>query len=391
MARLIFMTDFSEAYARGLLLGVARYAREEGEAWSICRLPLSIRDKYGIQEVVDYALRTKADAVIGQFEEDDEVGLFAKNGIIAIAQDFKVRFNEILNIKGQNTEAGIMGAKYLMKKGFHNFAYYGLKDFIWSDERYAAFRDTILSVDPNYTFSELLVPQHVMWNYDYDRMAEWLISLPKPVAIMACDDNQAYYITEVCSIINGNRKESPIRIPEDITLLGMDNDETICRLSTPNLSSICQDVEQGGYAVAKMIDFMLHNRSCPAEDIVVPITHIATRTSSDIFVNDDPYIARVLRYIHERIATRLSVDELVAQVPLSRRLLESRFRKVMKMSIYDYIQRVRVDKIAQMLCEGKTVSESAFELGFSDIKNISRVFKKIKGVSPSEYRKQKNK
>ena len=58
--------------------------------------------------------------------------------------------------------------------------------------------------------------------------------------------------------------------------------------------------------VAKMIDFMLHNRSCPAEDIVVPITHIATRTSSDIFVNDDPYIARVLRYIHERIATRLS-------------------------------------------------------------------------------------
>ena len=169
MARLIFMTDFSEAYARGLLLGVARYAREEGEAWSICRLPLSIRDKYGIQEVVDYALRTKADAVIGQFEEDDE----------------------ILNIKGQNTEAGIMGAKYLMKKGFHNFAYYGLKDFVWSDERYAAFKDTILSVDPNYTFSELLVPQHVMWNYDYDRMAEWLISLPKPVAIMACDDNQA--------------------------------------------------------------------------------------------------------------------------------------------------------------------------------------------------------
>ena len=73
MARLIFMTDFSEAYARGLLLGVARYAREEGEAWNICRLPLSIRDKHGIEAVVDYALRTKADAVIGQFEHDDNV------------------------------------------------------------------------------------------------------------------------------------------------------------------------------------------------------------------------------------------------------------------------------------------------------------------------------
>ncbi len=391
MARLIFMTDFSEAYARGLLLGVARYAREEGEAWNICRLPLSIRDKHGIEAVVDYALRTKADAVIGQFEQDDNVGLFAKNGIIAIAQDFKVRFNEILNIKGQNTEAGIMGAKYLMGKGFHNFAYYGLKDFIWSDERYAAFKDTILSADPNLYFSELLVPQHVMWNYDYDRMAEWLVSLPKPVAIMACDDNQAYYITEVCSMINMNGKDTPIRLPEDITLLGMDNDETICRMSNPNLSSICQDVEQGGYDVARTIACLLHDPSCHAEDIIVKITNIVTRASSDIFVNDDPYIVRVLRYIHERIATQLSVGELVAQVPLSRRLLESRFRRVMKMSIYEYIQRVRVDKIAQMLSEGKTVSESAFELGFPDIKNISRTFKKIKGVSPSEYSKMKRK
>lgn len=391
MARLIFMTDFSEAYARGLLLGVARYARDEGEAWNICRLPLSIRDKHGIEAVVEYALRTKADAVIGQFEQDDNVGLFAENGIIAIAQDFKTRFSGILNIRGQNREAGIMGAKYLMEKGFHNFAYYGIKNFVWSDERYAAFKDTITEVDSNYTFSELLVPQNVMWNYDYDRIAEWLVSLPKPVAIMACDDNQAYYITEVCSMINMSRKDAPIRIPEDITLLGMDNDETICRMSNPNLSSICQDVEQGGYDAARTIASLLQDPSCHAEDIIVQITHIVTRTSSDIFVNDDPYIVRVLRYIHERIATRLSVDELVAQVPLSRRLLESRFRKVMKMSIYEYIQRVRVDKIAQMLSEGKTVSESAFELGFPDIKNISRTFKKIKGVSPSDYSKMKNK
>lgn len=78
MARIIFLTDFSEAYARGLLLGIARYAHDSGQAWSLCRLPLSIRDKSGIEAVIDWAQRTRADAVIGQFYNTDNVELFAR-------------------------------------------------------------------------------------------------------------------------------------------------------------------------------------------------------------------------------------------------------------------------------------------------------------------------
>lgn len=95
MARVIFLTDFSEAYARELLLGMARYAHDTAQAWSLCRLPLSIRDKFGIEAVVEWAVRMKADAVIGQFYNTDNVGLFRENGIIAIAQDFKKRFTTI--------------------------------------------------------------------------------------------------------------------------------------------------------------------------------------------------------------------------------------------------------------------------------------------------------
>ena len=98
MARVIFLTDFSEAYARELLLGMARYAHDTAQAWSLCRLPLSIRDKFGIEAVVEWAVRMKADAVIGQFYNTDNVELFRKNGIIAIAQDFKKRFTTIPNI-----------------------------------------------------------------------------------------------------------------------------------------------------------------------------------------------------------------------------------------------------------------------------------------------------
>lgn len=116
MARIIFLTDFSEAYARGLLLGIARYAHDTGQAWSLCRLPLSIRDKFGIEAVIDWALRMRADAVIGQFYNTDNVELFARNGIIAVAQDFKARFTTIPNITGPHYRAGQMGAEYFLKK-----------------------------------------------------------------------------------------------------------------------------------------------------------------------------------------------------------------------------------------------------------------------------------
>ena len=153
----------------------------------------------------------------------------------------------------------------------------------------------------------------------------------------------------------------------------MDNDETICKLSTPNLSSLNQGVEQGGYDVARLIDRLIRNPEAEWEDVMVMPTHIVTRQSTDIYANNDPHIAEVL---------------LVKLVPLSRRLLETRFKKSMGTSIYDYIIQVRIEKMMQLLCEGQSVSEAAAELGFSDIKNVSRTFRQLKGITPSEYREQ---
>ncbi|MBO8485679.1 MAG: substrate-binding domain-containing protein [Bacteroidetes bacterium] len=388
MARIILMTDFSETYARDLLLGIARYAHDAGQAWSLCRLPLSIRDKYGMKAVVDYAVRIEADAVIGQFYETDEVGLFAQKGILAIAQDFRRRFSEIPNITGEHYLAGKMCGEYFLKKGFRHFAFYGIKDVVFSDERYEGFRDTVTS--PGNTFSALIMPQVSLWNYDFDRIAGWLRELPKPVAVMACDDNQAYFITEVCRRLSVTEGYGQANIPESVALIGVDNDESVCRLSSPTLSSLGQDAEKGGYEVAQLIDRALRYPGQKLEDVVVHPTVIYTRQSSDIFVNDDPYIASVLKLIHENIGKRIAVDELVREVPLSRRLLEVRFKRAMGTSIYDYILQIRIQKISELLSIGMTVSEAAAELGIVDVKNLSRTFKKIKGITPSEYREKKS-
>ena len=386
MARILFLTDFSEAYARNLLLGIARYAPAVGQAWSLCRLPLSIRDKFGIEAVIDLAKKMRADAVIGQFYNTDNVELFARNGIITIAQDFKARFTTIPNITGPHFLAGKMGAEYFAKKGFRHFAFYGTRDVVWSDERMQGFRETVRAANPSFTFSALCKnTQSALWNSDTNQLVTWLQSLPKPVAIMACDDNHAYHITEACQQGEGGGR---LRIPDDIAVLGVDNDETICRLSSPNLSSLNQNIEQGGYDVAQLIDRILRDPATPREDVMVQPTHSVTRQSTDIYANNDQHIAEVLKYIHENISQKITVDELVELVPLSRRLLETRFKRSMGTSIYDYILQTRIEKVAQLLCEGMSVSEAAIELGFSDIKNLSRMFRQQRGMTPSEYRRE---
>ena len=159
-------------------------------------------------------------------------------------------------------------------------------------------------------------------------------------------------------------------------------------MTNPNLSSLDQDIEKCGYRVAMMIDGMMHNTDEPVRNILITPTGIVTRQSSDIFVNDDANITAVLKFIHENIGQKLSVNDIVAQVPLSRRLLEKRFRSQMHTSIADYVRKLRIDNLAVLLEKGKTVSEAAFDLGYSDIKNISRIFKRIKGVAPSDYCKK---
>ncbi len=381
------MTDFSESYPRRLLIGVAKYAHDIGEAWTLSRLNTTDREKYETEALVDYARRFQADVIIGQFLKTDDLSAFKNAGIIPIAQEFSSRNTTIVNITGEHHKAGRVGAEYFINKGFHNFAYLGMEDVVWSDERLEGFRQAVLESDKSYTFSEFKLPQPLIWqNLDMSELSTWIKSLPKPVAIMACDDNQAFLVVEVSRNLALTENESRLRIPDDVAVLGVDNDESICSLSYPNLSSINQEVEKGGYELARYIDTCLKNPDAPQKNIVVPIGNVISRQSSDIFVNDDPSIAKVLRYIHENIATKISVNDIVSEVPLSRRLLESRFKKEMGTSIYDYTIRIRIEKIAELLRDGKTVSEAAFELGLTDIKNVSRSFKRLMGCTPSEYR-----
>jgi LacI family transcriptional regulator len=380
MYKIILLIDFSEEYSKNLLRGISRYSKEYGP-WVFCQMPVFYRETIGIKGILKWAREWEANGIFGQFYNEPGIESLIQEGIPIIDQDFKERFSQIPNITGSYYETGKLGAEYFLKKGFKNFAFYGFRDIVWSRERSEGFESTVKlkGFDVHY-FEHKKSRSSELWYYKPSSLSLWLKSLPKPVALMACDDNQGQHITEAC-------KHAGIRIPEEVAVLGVDNDEMICNLSDPPLSSISLDAEKGGYEAARLMDQMIKSGGTRFPDVFIEATQVITRRSTDIYATNEPYISAVLKFIHQNIDNNLKVAQVLKQIPLSRRTLEKRFQEITGFPVYKY--NLRIEKFSQRLLESdKTVFEIALETGFSDSKNISRQFKQVKGCTPNEYRRK---
>ncbi len=347
-------------------------------------MPPSFKKDYGLEGVVEWAKNWNADAIIGQFSSDEKVERFGEEGIIAIAQDYQTSFRNIPNITAEYRRTGVMAADYFLHRGFRNFAFYGYAEAVWSHERGEGFKERIREKGGKLTYTEYEnIPLDSLWYYDSAPVVEWLRSIPLPAALFACDDTQAYKLIEICNVLG-------IRIPEELVVLGVDNDEMTCDLSAPSLSSIDMNIEKAGYETAALIDRMLADPSTELQDIVIKSVSVVSRMSTDIYATDNPNIRKVLTYIHTHYTRRITVSEILEEVPLSRRLLEMQFKDVVGMGVYSYIKKLRMDKLAEsLLSSDDTVGTIAARLGFDDPKNISRQFKQVKGCTPEEYRRRK--
>jgi LacI family transcriptional regulator len=382
MIKIVLVSDFSEEYNKNLLRGITRYSKDHGP-WTFCKMPTYYRETLGIDGILKWAREWEADGIIGQFYNGEEVEKFTEAKIPVIAQDFKERFTDIPNITGDYHATGELGAEYFLKKGFKNFAFYGFGNIVWSRERAEGFEERVNAAGFDVHYYEHKDSRGIdLWYYKPSALSDWLKSLPKPIALMACDDNQGHHITEAA-------RHAGIRIPDELAVLGVDNDEMVCDLSDPPLSSIELDSEKSGYEAARLMEQMIQEKVCYADDITVKATQVVTRHSTDIFASKDKYIVSALKYIHGNLDKNLKVDQVLKEVPLSRRSLEKRFIMTTGYPVYEYIYNQRIEKFTQKLLEtDMTIFEIALDLGLSDSKNIARQFKQIKGVTPMEYRKQ---
>jgi len=382
MIRLLIISDFTESFAVKLLKGIVDYSRRK-EQWSICRMPPAYKQSIGIPGVVKWAKDWSADAVIGQFEETDDVSLFARNGIAVVAQDYKKRFSNIPNITADYIGTGRMAARFYIERGFRNFGFFGFNNVCWSDERCEGFRKEVEEAGfggnfYNYNLQDI----DRLWYYERDKLREWLRTIPKPIGIMACDDNQGNNLIEACHAAG-------VGIPSEVSVMGVDDDELLCSLSSTTLSSIHVDIEEGGWKTAELIERMVNFPGAPVEDVVLKPMKIVGRISTAAYATDDPNIQTAVQFIHRNYQKKISVKDVTAEVPLSRRLLERRFKAVTGQTLYQYITDLKIKHFAELLQNsGEQVISIALSLGENDSKSISRRFKQIYGCSPQEWREK---
>ena len=380
MKKILILIDHSSEFSRRLLKGLIQYSKEHGP-WIFYRMPAYYKTMYGKEGIVEWAREWEADAIIARWDHEG-TNLLATLNIPILLQNYKERSPVFSNLTGDYYGTGQMAAKFFIKRRYRNFAFYGNKGVVWSRERAEGFRVEIEKTGGNYYYFESENLDGEEWGTSHIQLDEWLLSLPKPVGVFACDDSFALRISQICKINN-------IQIPEEISLLGVDNDELICNLSDPPISSIVTDVERGGYEAGRLIDRLMKGERTEAFNIIITPVRFELRKSTEKFDITNEHISKVVNYIEDNFTADINIEEFSGMVPLSRRNLEVKFKEEMGTSIYQFILQCRIDYFAHLLLTTeRTLFDLALESGFNDCKNISRIFKKVKGYTPVEYRKK---
>lgn len=382
MKKILLLIDYSSEFSRRLLKGLIQYSKEHGP-WIFYRLPSYYKTLYGKEGIVEWAKEWEADAIVARWDHEG-TDLLKSLNIPVVLQNYKDRSAYFSNLTGDYVGTGEMAARFFIKRRYRNFAFYGNKGVVWSRERAEGFRKEVEKAVGNYYYFESENLNGEEWGTSHMQLDEWLLSLPKPVGLFACDDNFALRVSQICTINN-------IKIPEEISLLGVDNDELICHLSDPPISSIVTDVEKGGYETGRLIDRMIKGEVKEPFNIIIRPTRFELRKSTEKYDISNEYISRVVNFIEDNFITDINIEELTELVPLSRRNLEVKFKEEMGTTIYQFILSCRIDYFAHLLLTtDRTLYDMALESGFNDCKNISRIFKKYRGCTPVEFQKRRS-
>ncbi len=286
----------------------------------------------------------------------------------------------VINIVADNAKIGELGGKYFIEKGFKNLAFYGTDKIFWSKTRRFAYKQLVKSSNLNYF--ELEAYLHEKWHENPLRLKEFLASLPKPVGIMACQDEFGIQVIE-------SAKQSGFKVPDEVAVLGVDNDFFICGLLNPPLSSIDQQVEKVGFEVARLLQsHFLKGINLP-NVIEGKEFRVVARQSTDIFAVEDRELKKALEFIRITAEKKsLTVNDVVGATCLSRRPLELRFRNVLNRSILQEIRRERINIACSYLTNTPlSISEIAYLMDFNSPPNFTSMFKKETTYTCSEYRK----
>jgi LacI family transcriptional regulator len=280
-------------------------------------------------------------------------------------------------------EIGRLGASTFLGLGLRHFAYCGLEGLSFSDDRGAGFIEKIQeagnSVD---LYSSSIRNPRDYWYADTKQLARWLSALAKPTGLMGCNDDRARMLVDIC-------RGQKIQVPDEVAILGVDNDEQVCKSCSPPLSSIALAAERGGYEAAALLASMMSGQRPNSRVVTIFPTHVVSRQSTDILAIPDPTMVQLLRFIRDNSSRNLLVADLAKAAGLSRRALQDRFKRFLGRTPMEEIHRCRAERIARLLVEtNMTVGQIGEINGFEVEAHVARFFSSQTGMTPLAYRRR---
>jgi LacI family transcriptional regulator len=364
------LIETSNAYARGLLAGIMDYVRRH-EPWSIY-LPELGRG--------DVPPRWKGDGIIARIETKAIARIVARTGLPVVDVSAGRHLKTVPWIETDDEAIARLAFDHLLSRGFRHLAFCGETRFNWSRWRSEQFQKMARAAGVSVSVYESSGTDP--WAKEHHALLAWVRRLPKPVGVMACYDIKAQQLLDVC-------RENEVPVPEEVAVIGVDNDPLLCGLTTPPLSSVIPNTRRTGFEAAALLDRIMSGERLPPKGHLIPPIGVETRQSTDVLALADREIAAAVRFIREHACDGATIGDLLRVVPLSRRVMESRYRKATGRTPHQDLVRFRIDRVKQLLAETDHSLERIATLsGFDHPEYMSVAFKRETGTTPGLYRLQ---
>ncbi len=386
--RVALLVEMSGIYGRQILDGIARYVRSH-QPWSVFLEQRELR-----APAPPWLLRAPWDGIVCRSTDRRIARAIFRRRIPTVDLNDLYGDLGLPRIWSDHREIGRLGARHLMDCKLRSFAFCGFTNETWSGLRCEGFLQALRAAGHSCALYESPwhgshVPQ---WAADQAKIARWIQSLPKPLGLMACNDVRGQQVLNACRAVD-------VAVPEEVAVVGVDNEEVLCQLCDPPLSSIVPNPDRIGYEAAELLDQMMaaaraekganSARSIPPEERLIPPLEVFVRQSTDVLRIDDAEVAGAVQYIRENACSGITMQEVMEHMAVSRSLLERRFRKCLGHSPQEEIRRVQLKRVKELLVETDLSLDAIARLtGYAHPEYMSVVFKRSSGQTPGEYRQQ---
>ncbi len=371
--------ETSVVYGRQILQGIARYLHVH-KPWSIF---LDERELWASPP--SWLSTWRGNGVISRTRSMKLAERLHEHGIPMVDLNDAFNIPGVPHIDSDMPAIGRMAAEHLLERGFRNIAFCGFENERWSSERLDGVIEAVKgrgSICGVFESPWKGLREHA-WQKERDRIVEWLLTLPRPLGVVACNDVRGQHVLDACCQLD-------IAVPEEVAVIGIDNAETFCELCNPQLSSVVPDADRIGYEAASLLDKLMAGEPAPYESLRLPPIGVITRQSTDILAIDDPDIATAVQFIREHSCDGICVDDVLKQVPLSRSVLERGFRQYIGRSPQREIRHTQIKHIKRLLIETDwSLDHIANLTGFDYPEYMMVMFKREVGQTPTEYRRNK--